>query len=268
MLRLKRGVSAAASHAMKRAVSIPARAALPLCYTLARPIGATPQGRFAIYQCGKPSVFGTSVSPVLQQRRGMADAGKAKMVAPKMVYISGEEMTHYCMNLIMDKWIKPHVDTSAWEFYDCSCKHRDATDDKVLRDAVEAGARIGAIFKEPTITPSAEQTKSMGLKKQLPSPNGAMRRVRIRAPTCRRTRTQLTWSHSFLASVPVLPPPQGWNGVTISRDTIHIEGLKLGYEKPVLFERHAVGGEYQAGYKTVCSCLSPMWVPACPCLTA
>jgi isocitrate dehydrogenase len=41
------------------------------------------------------------------------------------------------------------------------------------------------------------------------------------------------------------------NGVTISRDTIHIQGLKLGYNKPVLFERHAVGGEYQAGYDTV-----------------
>jgi isocitrate dehydrogenase len=93
-------------------------------------------------------------------------AAKGKMIAPKMVYISGEEMTTYCMNLIMDKWIKPHVDTSAWEFYDLSCKSRDATNDKVLKDAVEAGARIGAIFKEPTITPSAEQTKSMGLKKQ------------------------------------------------------------------------------------------------------
>jgi len=146
-------------------------------------------------------------------------AAKGKMVAPQMVYIGGEEMTSYCMQLIMEKWIKPHIDTTAWEFYDLSCKNRDATGDQVLKDAVEAGARIGAIFKEPTITPSAEQTKSMGLKKQLPSPNGAMRR--------------------------------GWNGVTISRDTIHIEGLKLGYNKPVLFERHAVGGEYQAGYDTV-----------------
>merc|ERR1712216_62498 len=153
-----------------------------------------------------------------EQRRALS-AATAKMVAPKMVYIGGEEMTTYCMQLIMEKWIKPHVDTSAWEFYDCSCKNRDATDDQVLKDAVAAGARVGAIFKEPTITPSAEQTKAMGLKKRLPSPNGAMRR--------------------------------GWNGVTISRGTWDIEGLKLGYDKPVLFERHAVGGEYQAGYKTV-----------------
>ena len=141
------------------------------------------------------------------------------MVSPEMVYIRGEEMTTYCMDLILDKWIYPHVDTSKWEFFDLSCKSRDETDDQVLRDAVNAGKRIGSIFKEPTVTPSAEQRKSMGLKKALPSPNGAMRR--------------------------------GWNGITISRDTIHIEGLKLGFEKPVLFERHAVGGEYGAGYDTV-----------------
>ena len=81
----------------------------------------------------------------------------------------------------------------------------------MLHDAVAAGARIGAIFKEPTITPTADQVKSLGLKKAWGSPNGAMRR--------------------------------GWNGITISRDTIHIEGMKLGFERPVLFERHAVGGE-------------------------
>lgn len=78
---------------------------------------------------------------------------------------------------------------------------------QVLKDAVEAGKRVGAIFKEPTVTPSAAQVISMGLKKPLSSPNGAMRR--------------------------------GWNGITISRDTIHIDGVKLGFERPVFFE---VGG--------------------------
>ena len=37
----------------------------------------------------------------------------------------------------------------------------DRTSDKVLKDAVAAGARIGAIFKEPTITPTKEQQKEM-----------------------------------------------------------------------------------------------------------
>jgi len=44
---------------------------------------------------------------------------------------------------------------------------------------------------------------------------------------------------------------RGWNGITISRDTIHIEGVKFGYKSPVLFERHAVGGEYGAGWAQV-----------------
>jgi len=141
------------------------------------------------------------------------------LAAPPIVYISGQEMTHYTMNLILDQWIKPHVDISSWEFYDLSCKARDDTEDQVLHDAVEAGKKIGSIFKEPTVTPSAVQAKEWGLKKAWGSPNGAMRR--------------------------------GWRGITISRDTIHIEGVKLGFDKPVFFERHAVGGEYGAGWKTV-----------------
>ena len=44
---------------------------------------------------------------------------------------------------------------------------------------------------------------------------------------------------------------KGWKGITISRDTIHIEGVKLGFDKPVLFDRHAVGGEYGAGWRSV-----------------
>ena len=142
-----------------------------------------------------------------------------KVPAPPMVYISGEEMTHYASQLIVKEWFQPYFDTSAWEVFDLSCKHRDETNDQVLHDAVAAGKRIGAIFKEPTITPSAIQKEQMGLKNALGSPNGAMRR--------------------------------GWNGITISRDTIHIEGIELGYKNPVYFERHAVGGEYGAGWNEV-----------------
>jgi hypothetical protein len=121
-----------------------------------------------------------------------------KVVAPPMVYIAGEEMTHYACNLIVEKWFEPYFDCKNWERYDLSCKARDETNDKVLKDAVEAGKRIGAIFKEPTITPTAVQVKEMGLSKPFGSPNGAMRR--------------------------------GWNGITISRDTIHIDGIELGKE--------------------------------------
>eukprot|EP00294_Goniomonas_avonlea_P005877 CAMPEP_0114561538 /NCGR_PEP_ID=MMETSP0114-20121206/12058_1 /TAXON_ID=31324 /ORGANISM="Goniomonas sp, Strain m" /LENGTH=453 /DNA_ID=CAMNT_0001747181 /DNA_START=162 /DNA_END=1523 /DNA_ORIENTATION=+ len=123
------------------------------------------------------------------------------------------------MSLVLKQWIQPNIDVSAWEFYDLSCVSRDNTEDAVLREAVEAGRRIGSIFKEPTVTPTEIQKEKLGLKKAWGSPNGAMRR--------------------------------GWNGITISRDTIHIEGMTLGFQKPVLFERHAIGGEYGAGWKVV-----------------
>jgi len=156
-----------------------------------------------------------------QGRRLMSDGltAEGKIKSLPMVYIKGEEMTRYAAQLMLENWLEPHIDTSAWEFFDLSCAARDASNDQTLKDAVAAGAKIGAIFKEPTVTPSAEQVKEFGLSKPLPSPNGAMRR--------------------------------GWNGVTISRDTIHIDGVELGFKQPVLFERHAVGGEYGAGWKEV-----------------
>ena len=126
-----------------------------------------------------------------------------KVKAPPMVYIAGEEMTHYVCNLIVAQWFEPYFDVSGWERYDLSCKVRDETDDQCLKDAVEAGKRIGAIFKEPTITPTAVQVKEFGLSKPFGSPNGAMRK--------------------------------GWNGITISRDTIHIEGIDLGKQHLLLF---------------------------------
>lgn len=142
-----------------------------------------------------------------------------KVAAPPMVYISGEEMTHYACELFTEKWFAPYFSLENWQQFDLSCTHRDKTNDQVLSDAVQAGKTIGAIFKEPTITPTAEQKEEMGLSQSLGSPNGAMRK--------------------------------GWNGITISRDTIHIEGIELGYKNPVFFERHAVGGEYGAGWDAV-----------------
>mmetsp|Transcript_24880 Transcript_24880/g.59062 ORF Transcript_24880/g.59062 Transcript_24880/m.59062 type:complete len:561 (+) Transcript_24880:126-1808(+) len=161
----------------------------------------------------------TSVRTIANDSKMASVTLGENIVAPPMVYIAGEEMTHYACELVVDQWIKPYFDISTWETYDLSCKARDESNDKVLHDAVEAGARLGAIFKEPTITPSTVQVKEMGLSKAFGSPNGAMRR--------------------------------GWNGITISRDTIHIKGIELGYKNQVLFERHAVGGEYGAGWDEV-----------------
>jgi isocitrate dehydrogenase len=143
-------------------------------------------------------------------------ATKEKLAAPPMAYISGEEMTREVMKMILEQWVAPYLDTSKWQGFDLSCKHRDETKDQVLKDAIAAGTKIGAIFKEPTITPTADQAKEMGLSKAWGSPNGKMR--------------------------------EGWNGFSIDRDTITVPGLEtqMGYKKPVLFCRHAVGGQYGA----------------------
>lgn len=168
------------------------------------------------------AVIPTPVASTFFQRTAFSsttNGNDTKITAPPMVYIAGEEMTHYAMTLIVEQWVKPYFDTAKWEYFDLSCKARDESDDRVLVEAVKAGKRIAAIFKEPTITPSVTQVKEMGLSKAFGSPNGAMRK--------------------------------GWNGMTISRDTIHIDGIELGYKNRVLFERHAVGGEYGAGWNEV-----------------
>ena len=48
----------------------------------------------------------------------MCSASRDKIAAPPMVYISGEEMTHYAMNLILKDWVEPYVDTKEWKFFE------------------------------------------------------------------------------------------------------------------------------------------------------
>ena len=67
---------------------------------------------------------------------GLTAEGKIKSLP--MVYIKGEEMTRYAAQLMLENWLEPHVDTSAWEFFDLSCAARDASNDQTLKDAVRA----------------------------------------------------------------------------------------------------------------------------------
>ncbi len=69
----------------------------------------------------------------------------------------GEEFTRYAGELYLNKWIRPYVDTSKWEFFDLSCVARDKSNDEVLRAAIESGKKTCAIYKEPTITPVRSQ---------------------------------------------------------------------------------------------------------------
>ena len=102
------------------------------------------------------------------------------------------------MDLFLQKCILPHINIDKWHFYDLSCKNRDNTNDDVLINAINKGKQIRSIFKEPTITPTEIQKKTLNLKNTLMSPNGLMRNE--------------------------------WNGFTISRDTIHIDDIELGYK--------------------------------------
>ena len=147
------------------------------------------------------------------------NASTSKITAPPLTYIAGEEMSRWAGELYLNEWIRPYINIDKWEFYDLSCKSRDQSNDQVLKDCIASGKKIGAIYKEPTITPTSDQAKEFGLKKAWGSPNGAMR--------------------------------AGWNGISISRDTIHLPGMELGYKTPIFFDRHAVGGEYGASYATV-----------------
>ena len=63
-----------------------------------------------------------------------------KMTAAPMTYITGEEMSHYAAELVKTRWIEPHIDTTAWEYFDLSCNSRDDTNDQVLHDAVASGS--------------------------------------------------------------------------------------------------------------------------------
>ena len=56
---------------------------------------------------------------------GLTAEGKIKSLP--MVYIKGEEMTRYAAQLMLENWLEPHIDTSAWVFFDLSCAARDAS---------------------------------------------------------------------------------------------------------------------------------------------
>ncbi|MCB2081880.1 MAG: hypothetical protein H6908_00975 [Hyphomicrobiales bacterium] len=139
-----------------------------------------------------------------------------KIEATPLVWLKGDEMTRYIMEMVHAKWITPFVDTSRWQYYDLGIKNRDATNDEVLYEAVKAGKEVCAIFKDATITPSGDQVKEMGLSRAFGSPNKVIR--------------------------------QEWQGISISRDTVALPGVPLGYKKPVLFDRYPQGGLYNSSF--------------------
>ena len=109
--------------------------------------------------------------------RAMSSNGK--LMAPPMVYIKGEEMTRYASQLMLDKWVAPHLDTSQWRYFDLSCVNRDDTLDKVrvvrvVRRACACGRKV---TRGPPHTPSSTCVSS----------NAGAARCHRYATTCRDT---------------------------------------------------------------------------------
>ena len=91
-----------------------------------------------------------------------------------MVISFEREVTYYAMNHIFQQWVKPYFYTSQLDHFDLSCKSYEQSGDQVLDEAVKAGKRIAALFKEPTVTPNVIHVVKIGLSKVYGSPNCAM----------------------------------------------------------------------------------------------
>jgi len=118
-------------------------------------------------------------------------------------------------------------------------------------DAIKAGKRVGAIYKEPTITPTLDQVKSMNLKKMWRSPNGAMR-AGWNGDTLPFYNRSLFWHprnklKRHIDQPRHHPHPRHGHGVLPRSPTPLIFTLPSfparRYKRQVLFDRHAVGGE-------------------------
>ena len=120
-----------------------------------------------------------------------------------MVYVAGEEMTRYTMQLILnktDRAARGHVQVGVLRPSRKEPRRHRGSGPRPRRHLRNAPAsrRSSRAHHHPHRGPG----EGLGLKKPLDLPNAHMRR--------------------------------GWNGKTISRDTIHIEGMELGYKRPVL----------------------------------
>ncbi len=95
-------------------------------------------------------------------------------VKQPVVELDGDEMTRVIWDMIKKDLILPYLDIELL-YYDLSIQNRDATEDRVTRDAAAAIAAHHVGVKCATITPDEGRVKEFGLKKMWRSPNGTIR---------------------------------------------------------------------------------------------
>lgn len=140
--------------------------------------------------------------------------GKIKVTNP-VVELDGDEMTRIIWAQIKEQLLLPYLDIDL-HYYDLSIQHRDATDDRVTRDAAEAIAEHHVGVKCATITPDEDRVREFGLKQMWRSPNGTIR---------------------------------NYLGGTVFRAPIicrNIPRLVTNWTKPIIVGRHAHADQYRA----------------------
>ncbi|HNQ92357.1 MAG TPA: isocitrate/isopropylmalate family dehydrogenase [Alphaproteobacteria bacterium] len=132
-----------------------------------------------------------------------------------IVDMTGDGVWPHMSKEIREQLIAPFFEID-WKVHDISLQARNKTNDEALNAAIADLKEHKAAVKGPTITPTMEETKQMGLSKKWDSPNGIIRRA--------------------------------INGAAIMRNTIEIEGI--GKYAPLMHDvtiaRQAVGGIYGA----------------------
>ncbi len=132
-----------------------------------------------------------------------------------IVDMTGDGVWPHMSKEIRDELIAPFFQID-WKVHDISVYARDKSDDAALNNAIEDLKTHKAAVKGPTITPTMEETKKLGLSKKLDSPNGIIRRA--------------------------------ISGAAILRNTIEIDGIGkfAPLMRDVTIARQAVGGIYGA----------------------
>ena len=139
---------------------------------------------------------------------------KIKVQNP-VVELDGDEMTRIIWSFIKEQLILPYLDLDI-KYFDLSIQNRDATDDQVTIDAVEAIKQYNVGIKCATITPDEARVEEFGLKKMWKSPNGTIRNI---------------------------------VGGTVFREPIicsNIPRYVQGWTEPIIIGRHAFGDQYRA----------------------
>lgn len=136
-------------------------------------------------------------------------------ISGSIVDMTGDGVWPHMSTEIREQLIAPFFAVD-WKVHDISLAARDKTNDEALNASIADLKLHKAAVKGPTITPTMEETKKLGLSKKWDSPNGIIRRE--------------------------------INGAAILRNTIEINGIEkfAPLMRDVTIVRQAVGGIYGA----------------------